>query len=227
MKKYVLIISVLTLSLFAFYSCNNTSTEKKTTEDEKETSKIEIKYLEDFTQFKNHEEVVEFFGEDNVVKNEYWESEGTIMFPVTIINPESKNRVVIYWKDSQEKYEDLQSVEARYSSYTSDGEMTKEKGVIYPTKVGVELGTKIDELEELNGKVFTFFGLAWDYGGIVLDLEPKFGDYAITLGCPKADEMEEYSPEYEAIIGDSEFKSNDENAVSLGLEVVSIKYVGK
>ena len=69
--------------------------------------------------------------------------------------------------------------------------------------------------------------MAWDYAGSVVDLDPKFDNYDLYLGCPEVEKLGSWPEEYDRIIGDSEFSSENEDALKLELEVVSISYIGE
>ncbi len=227
MKRNVSLSLMLILGLFVMVSCDGTGT-KKFDEDksDNETKKIEIKYLEDFMQFENHGQMVEYFGDENVEETVLWKAEGTVQYNVSILNPEYANRVVVYWGVDDEK-EGADFVETTHSVYTYGGEELVEGGEIYPTKTEVKIGTLLPELQEINGAAFTFLGMAWDFGGAAIDLNPKFDDYDLYLGCPEVEKMNEWPEEYTNIVGDTEFSSENENALALDLEIVSITYLGE
>jgi hypothetical protein len=177
MKKiFYILISVLFVTVL---SCDNTgkSNNEKTDDDSSSNSeKIEIEYLEDFMQFENHEQMAEYFGEENVEETNLWKSEGSLEYNVSILNPEYTNRVVVYW-DEDDETEGADFVETTYSISTYYGEDAVEGGDVYPTKTTVKIGTTMTELQEINEGAFSFYGLAWDFGGAVLDLNPKFSNY--------------------------------------------------
>ncbi len=222
----------LAVSFTVFYSCGNI-TEKIESEVEKELDElteeltddngIEINYLEDFAQFENHGQIVEFYGEDNVEKTEVWVAEGTMSYWASVVYPDSKNKIIVYW--ASEDCKEMESVENTYSTYNNEGELTTDGGLILPSETGLSLGSSLPDIEELNGAEFTFYGLSWDYGGTVVDLSAKFDDYILFVGWPEGDVATEWPDEYYNIIGDVEFSSQNKDALSLGLELVSITYV--
>lgn len=220
MKKLFYILTAIIL--VGGVSCNNANTEK----DKVESKKIEIKYLEDFMQFKNHDQIVDYFGEENVKETTRFEEEGTKEYNVTIVNPENTNSIIVYWGEDKD-WEDVEFVKNIYSNYTYNGKNAKDGGEVYPTRVGVELGMSLPEIQEINGAVFTFFGLAWDYEGFVTELNDKFNDYRLFVGYPNPDLITNCPDEYYNIQGDSEFLSENEDALKLGLELVSISYMEK
>jgi hypothetical protein len=227
MKRNVGLSWMLILGLFVMVSCDGTGS-KKSDEDksDNETKKIEIKYLEDFMQFENHEQMVEYFGDENVEETVLWKAEGTVQYNVSILNPQFTFRVVVYWGVDDEK-EGADFIETTYSVYTYGGEELVEGGAIYPTKTEVEIGTSLPELQEINGAAFTFLGMAWDFGGAAIDLDSRFDDYDIYLGCPEVEKLNDWPEEYTNIVGDTEFSSENEYALALDLEIVSITYLGE
>jgi hypothetical protein len=227
MKNSILFSFSVIAVCIVFFSCNNSSTDKKSENDSEEKTKIEVKYLEDFAQFDNHEELVDYFGEDNVVETERYMAEGTEKYLVSIVYPDNKNKIIVYWKQNSNDYEDYDFVEALYSAYDSDWEMTDEEGETYPIECGLQTNCTLQELEAENGAPFGFYGMGWDYAGYTFDLNSKFDDYHFVVGCPAMDYTSEFPEEYYNILGDQEFFSDDEAAKLVDLRVVSISYTGK
>ncbi len=223
--------------LVLIYSCENTNKNKTESKDvdtlTEKTEPIEIKYLEDFLKFKNHQEMSEFFGEENVKKDTMgFGEEGIPSYYVTILNPECRNSVFVAWGVHQgydgEVVNETDSAVFVMTKYVfldvDDSAKNIKAGEIYPTKHNVKLGTKITELKEINGKEFNFYGLAWDYGGLVSGLDEKFDNYTIFLGYKDAENKYEYPVEYQNILGDTQFSSENKDAIKLGLEVMYIGF---
>lgn len=221
-KQHLLSVSILAVSLVLF-SCNSVET-KKTDTDSKEKDELEIKNLEDFAQFECHEDIEEYFGEENVDSTVYYVAEGTEMFLVSIINPDSKNKVVVYWKQKSGDWSDFETAEAIYSSFDSDYEMARKEGKTYPIECGLHAGSTLEDFEKQNGKPIGFYGFGWDYGGLVYETSDELSGYAFTIGCPEMDYATEFTEEYMNLLGDSEFSSDDEAAKLCDLRIVSIKY---
>ncbi len=230
MKNTRIYLFVLLAATVVFSSCNFEAKSDKSDDDKDgkvECADIEIKYLEDFAQFENHQQVAGFFGKDNVEETEVWRAEGTILYPVTIIDEGKAYRTVVYWNPEEKGHQDFQHVENTYSIYTLNGNDAEEGGESYPTKVGIELGMTLSDMEVVNGDEFSFLGMAWDFGGLVIDLDSRLDNYTFAVGCPVIESQSEWPDAYYDIIGDVEFSSNDENALELGVEVVSITYYGE
>ncbi|MDD2634684.1 MAG: hypothetical protein PHW82_04220 [Bacteroidales bacterium] len=228
MKKiFYILASVVIVSAI---SCDNANKKQDKVEAKKEniaeTKKIEIKYLEDFLQFDNHEQIVECFGDKNVVKTSLLEDEGTVEYNVSIINPNYRNKVIVYWGE-EDDWEQVEFVKNINSIYTNTGSKATAGGDIYPTKVGLEIGMLLGQIQEINGSTFTFYGLGWDYGGFVSKLDAKFDDYKLFVDHQNPDFSTNSPDEYNKLTGDNEFLSTNKDALNVGLQLVSISYMEK
>ncbi len=223
-KTHLLFISIFT-AVVLMSSCNNSSTNKKTDKDSEDKKEIKIEYLEDFAQFENHEQVKDYFGQGNVISTEWALDEGTEQYLVSIVHPNQKNKIIIYWKQESGVYADFSFVEAMYSLYDTNWEFVDEEGVTFPTKVGIAVGDSISKFEKLNGAPIGFYGQGWDYGGYVFDAKEKFNNYTIVLGL-----SDEYiaTPEGTAAFmnmeGDKEFYSDDAKLSAYPLIIYSIMF---
>jgi len=224
-KLHLLSISILAVSLF-LYSCNSEGPKKTDTVPE-EKDELEIKNLEDFAQFECHEDLEKYFGVENVDSTVYYEAEGTEQFLVSIVNPDSKNKVIVYWKQKSGEWSDFETAEAVYSSYDSEWEITSEEGDIYSIECGLHCGSSLEDFEKENEAPFGFYGFGWDFGGYVCDLREKFDNYIFVVGCPEMDTAEELSEEYSNLLGDIKFSSDDQAAKLCDIRIVSIKYLGE
>ncbi|HEX8772038.1 MAG TPA: hypothetical protein VF735_00445 [Pyrinomonadaceae bacterium] len=88
--------------------------------------------------------------------------------PGTVIYPhDPTRRIEIIWKDAHGK------------RYPQSVQLTGVRSV-WKTREGVSLGTRLKELERINGKPFKLLGFSWDYEGTVISweggrLEREFG----------------------------------------------------
>lgn len=120
--------------------------------------------------------------------------EGMGTYPVTVLYAGTSNEVKINWSDTA-AYRNINNV-------ILDG-----KASDWQTTQGIRLGTKLSELEKLNGKPFTLYGFGWDYGGAVqwnggrLDNQGIFVRLAMLRTTPEK--------AWNALQGDSKFMSND------------------
>jgi len=83
---------------------------------------------------------------------------------------------------------------------------TTTAGGHWRTARGVRMGTTLPELVQLAGKVLTFSGFGWDYGGGLSWSEPT-GSIALRLMLSH-DETIEKLPRADEIYGDREVRSN-------------------
>jgi hypothetical protein len=79
--------------------------------------------------------------------------------PGTVIYPNDPTRIIeIVWKD------------ARRKRFPKRIQLTGERSV-WRTRHGISLGTRLKELERINGKPFVLTGFSWDYEGTVVSWE--------------------------------------------------------
>jgi hypothetical protein len=224
-KDFLLILAVFVSLLIV--SCNSNTSDKKTDTSTDDKEKVEVKFLEDFNSFEDSEMVAEYFGEENILNDTWSIAEGTETYLVTIVNPECKNQIIIYWEKASKDYKDFAFVEARYSEWDIMGEELTKEGSTYPSKSGVKVGMTLAELEKLNAKPLTFFGFGWDYGGMVTSVSDKFQGLAISLYCPTEEDSDEWYNAYMNVAGDRELSSDDAAAKAIPIFVGSISYHGK
>lgn len=228
-KRNLLIIATILLSV-VFSSCNNSSNNSKS--DEKSEVKVDwieqgkVIYLEDFSLFNNVEQVAEYFGEENVLSDIWYVAEGTEKYLVTIVNPNCRNKIVIYWDQESNDYKDYASVEARYSIYDNKSELTDEEGFSFPSKLGITIGATLPELEEILGEPVAFYGFDWDYGGTVTNDSDKLEGLVINVGFEKEDRTKTEADAYNKLSGDNEFSSNDPATKDLKIIVTNIFVTG-
>jgi hypothetical protein len=136
------------------------------------------------------------------------------MFSIgTIIYKGTPNEAHIVWKDTL-NFKNPEYVEIGFV------EPGKESQVQWYVTNGVKVGTKLTELEQINGKSFNFSGFGWDYGGSVVDwnggklMNPDSTSYlAITLAYDY--ENQTLNPVADKVMGDKAFSSKDPNAQKL------------
>jgi hypothetical protein len=185
-------------------ACGNLSETRNSEGDESEKSdqnndpgeEVSGKHAGDFLldnllKFNSEKELKEVYGK-NVIHTKEWGAEGTEEYHCTRLYPETQNMVEITWKDTIH-FTGIQSLKIY-------GEKSD-----WRTKVGVELGTSLKELEKLNKKPFNFFGFGWDYGGSV-DWDNGFlSDKNIHVSLSFEGEPDD---EMQGLMGDMEIKSS-------------------
>lgn len=137
-------------------------------------------------------------------------SEGTSMFEeatveraFTILFPDTPNEALLTWKDPART--ELHNVRIE-----KDGD--------WKSETGIEIGTTLNELEELNGKAVKFYGFGWDYSGAVDWNGGKLADTNIRVFLAPAD-----TPPNK-FYGDHIIEATEEEIENLDLKVRTILY---
>ncbi len=149
-------------------------------------------------------DIISYFGAGNVKRQNIGLGEGETA-PGTIVWPNSKNKLIIKWREGQE-YKQIEKIRI-------DGQ-----GAEWKTKEGIGVGTSLEELVRINGKHFKFFGFDWDYAGLTTDWEngainKKLAVY-LTPSNPEA--------AFPHLLGDKLFQSNHPKAADANLKVTSL-----
>jgi len=232
MNRIALSITITLFVLILFSGCEPTAKENKEAEKESNDNVLTkenidtayVMYIEEFKQFRTHNDLVEHFGEENVKKKMIWKEEGTVKYPVSIVFPKSSRQLKIYWKQGGDEYSEIQFVELEKIIYDyDDGSVIIAEDDYWKCKNGLMPGMTIQELEKLNGGVFEFYGLDWDYGGSVITKNEIFNRYKLTLGFLRLD-TDKTPQGYDTLVGDAVFKSDNSVARSLPLKLVKIVY---
>jgi hypothetical protein len=165
------------------------------------------------TNTTSEQDLIDKLGEANVSSHDtVYGAEG--MFSIgTILYKGTPNEAHIVWKDTL-NFKNPDYVEVGFA------EPGKESQVQWYVNNGVKVGTKLTELEQINGKPFSFSGFGWDYGGSVVDwnggklMNADSTSYlAIILGYDY--ENQALNPISEKVMGDKSFSSKDPNAQKL------------
>lgn len=144
-------------------------------------------------------DLTRFFGEANLkdekihlVEGEY--GEGTWVYP-----RDAKKKLAVVWKDKSHKQIELVKITGSNSAWH--------------TATGITLGTRLKQLETINGKPFSFSGFGWDYGGNVtgwnggtLDKPPY--NFSVRLSEDTARFRQLPQDQQESVMGDQELWSN-------------------
>lgn len=86
------------------------------------------------------------------------------------------------------------------------------------TEEGVTVGTRLDELERINGAPFSFNGFEWDYGGLVTD----WGGGKLPPGLIIALTPVNYEALPDDMLGEVRISSDDTRLQSLDIRVGSL-----
>ncbi len=145
-------------------------------------------------------ELVKLVGEANVTDEEenYMESEET--FVVTAVYPNDRDkRATIHWKD-QDATKGIARLDLSGSRWT--------------TSQGLRPGTTLEEAEKIHGGPFELMGFEWDMSGMAV-----VDTVGVTFGV-RGDNVKR--PEYDKVVGDGEFKSNDANMRAVQPVITSV-----
>jgi hypothetical protein len=165
------------------------------------------------TNTSSEQDLIDKLGAANVSSHDtVYGAEG--MFSIgTILYKGTPNEAHIVWKDTL-NFKNPDYVEVGFA------EPGKESQVQWYVTNGVKVGTKLTELEQINGKSFNFSGFGWDYGGSVVDwnggklMNPDSTSYlAIILAYDY--ENQALNSVSEKVMGDKSFSSKDPNAQKL------------
>jgi len=168
------------------------------------------------TRSTSEAELKKIYGRRNVQSTKVSLGEGEYE-PGTVIYPRDPfRRIEVVWKD------------ARRKRYPQRIQLTGERS-IWKTREGITLGTRLKELERINGRAFTLLGFSWDYEGTVISweggrLEREFGkDGRAVLLRLSPQTGQGVSVEDEAsVIGDNDFSSGNKVMQSINPKVYQL-----
>ncbi|HCB62442.1 MAG TPA: hypothetical protein DHV29_00255 [Bacteroidales bacterium] len=218
-KKPMRYLSILVLVLF-IAACGN--------KEKKEEVILKLNptdTLDKLLSIKNEAELIEKFGNDNVTWDTVYGAEGAVSM-ATLLYKGTCDQVEITWKNIKNKTEISKvTLSALYDE-------KQEKLITFShwkTSFGIRLGTSLKELETMNEVPFIFFGFGWDYGGIVSEFNSgKLTTLPISLQLGITDVVKDgNNPDYEMLMGDNEFNSDDAEAQRLNPVVISISVLKK
>lgn len=157
----------------------------------------------------DEEKIIETFGKENVIRDNVEIGEGEVT-AATVVFPNTANELIIEWQ-SEYEYKKLSRI--RIERENAD----------WVTEEGIKIGTTLEELSEINGKDFYFYGFGWDYGGITNEWEEGKVNSQLTVFLnPK---IPEGAPQ--ELLGDGLFLSSNPKAKEAQLEVAAfIIYFG-
>lgn len=162
--------------------------------------------LDSLLSFNSENDLKKVFGA-NVKRSISGDREGISEYAVSLLYPNSKNQVEFTWKDDSVNFSGLLSISVEGSSD-------------WKTKEGITIGTNLKELEAINGKAFTFYGLGWDYSGLITDWHKGHLDDRKIYG--RLGESREETDFDEGLIGDHEIESSSEIAQRANLILVEL-----
>jgi hypothetical protein len=137
------------------------------------------------------------FGEANVRDEMIDGPEGSTLDATLVFPDDPAKRLVVLWHDEAARTHPAAIIIQEESSWIGPG--------------GIRLGTTLAEAEAANGEPFRILGFGWDYGGSASF--PSGTLAAIPGGCTLSltfsPNEEELGPEYDSVLGDQEFLSDN------------------
>lgn len=222
-KTYYMRFIYLSFIAILFFSCqSNEKTNSNQTDslltNASNSLNSDIKILEDLFLIKNEKELKQLFGDQNVSFDTIWGAEGMFYMGTKLFN-KTPNEVIITWGDtlSNSNITNL-SIRCYYDINTNEYDLKS----IWKSKTGISLGTTLTELVKLNGKEITFYGLGWDYGGLISSWNGgklENAGIGISLGTVSFDNQ---TNDYNNIVGDTEINSSNPSAVKVNPVVLEL-----
>ncbi len=215
--KNLLFISFILILASACSNNNKTSINEHNQTEEQENSKM-TDTLDQLFAIESEAELIEIYGEENVRFDTVYGGEGE-MSMATLLFPESNDQLEILWGDMKKRENMINITHYAYYDMEEDILSTESR---WKTSYGIVIGTTMMELEALNEAPITFMGFGWDYGGMVSDLnDGKLYDSPLMLQLGMVDFNDLYgNADYEALVGDAEFSSENEAAQNLNPVVI-------
>lgn len=171
---------------------------------EEETVSRSFSTVEDYSQITSKEDLIDEFGEENLVHGESWYAEGTVRFDHSLLtNPENGHVVKYLWNEDGT----LSSLEVSYTIYDEYYEVLGTQ--VIHSETGIHTGMALQDLKEWNGEDFDFFGFGWDFGGaIIADEGTRIAESPFQIDLAMHQEMD--SEEQLELMGDQELNTSDE-----------------
>lgn len=153
-----------------------------------------------FAKEASHASLVEAFGPENAVMQQVAGAEGETTMATVLFPNDPKRRLEVFWTD-EAAHSGPTIVIGREAKAWSFGE--------------IAIGTKMAEIEAMNGGPFKLFGFDWDYGGRSSDWQggklskPLEGGCRVSFGFSYPENADDQF--VSKVVGDSEFSSDNPN----------------
>ena len=152
----------------------------------------------------SRDELAQLYGEERLEDQPVAMGEGTTESG-TLVNLGNDQQFAIVWRDETQ----------------AQPLLAKDFGSAWQTPEGLGVGVSFATVKSVLGN-FQLYGFAWDYeGSLVLEgsnLDKYYGDLLLRVR-PSQKSVEAHPKEYQAVMGDSLFASDDPNLEPLDIEV--------
>lgn len=158
-------------------------------------------------------DLIDIFGENNVVESNIGLAEGESIIGIKIYH-NTPNELEVLWKDS--KFQKIDRI------------IIRRKGTLWKTIDGITIGTSLSDVVKINGEEITILGFEWDYAGTLVSWNNGKLEKKYPIGKKFAMSFESMSgkvKEYESVLGDKEFGSDNSVIKSMNLKVASIAII--
>ena len=202
---------LLFLAGFQFLvSCKNTNTDtnqketppKHTTEQtdnepQSEWLAIPNQKVGKITSDMKEADIIEAYGQESVKRDSLHVGEG-FYIQSTVVFPDTPKELRIAWEEDK-TFEKIARI------------IVRQENAPWHTPEGLKIGSSLQEVIDLNGTHFNFWGFDWDYAGSVSSWEGgNFDGKGLGVRLNYQVDFEELdSKAVEAVIGDREVSSNE------------------
>ncbi len=151
-------------------------------------------------------DLIQLFGEKNVVADSIAAGEGTYIEGTTIF-PNTPNSLRIAWEKGQ-LHQKIKRI------------IIDQRGTKWLTDKGITIGTPLEKVIELNGTDFLFWGFDWDYSGSVSSWEGgNFENIGMGLRLGYTAPVNNIGTSIENVLGDQDISSSEPMLKKMQVEV--------
>ena len=150
-------------------------------------------------------DLIRLYGQKNVIRKEIGVGEGEVVAGTVIFPEDTEKELIVIWESNKPyKAIDYLKVEQPNTLWTTDQKIT--------------IGTTLNQLAEVNGKDFNFYGFEWDYAGLCKDWQGGKINEKLSVFL-EAENPEVLFPD---LIGKGLFPASHPKADSAKLKVIAL-----
>lgn len=188
------------------------------------------KSLGPITRDTSEQDLIKFFGAENVDQTTIDIGEGETQEVTEIFPDDPSKTATIFWLDTKTRKTPI-----GISIHRIDSDNANQKEPMWKTKESITIGTSLKTIEKLNGKPFRLLGFGWDNGGMVNDcnggrltelgVETRNGIEKRTLNLNFVPDSKSYgTPTYARVLGEKVFSSDNPAMQQLNPRVERISF---